>query len=176
MSRRGLTVTLTQQTNQATATVNWRPTTAAEVTVTFAATDLIDTAIVPVTFVSPGPCCYGPTAEIWDPTTNAVVGPLENGMRYCLRNYNMRGGVVLSYSYGRHEICTVWPMARTTVRKNTRPRTFCGVMWTVMCTRTRKRCPTACTVSISPPTPRRPKSPLHRIAGKSKRRVRDRPA
>ena len=31
-----------------------------------------------------------PSAEIWDPTTNAIVGPLDNMGTYCLTSYNLR--------------------------------------------------------------------------------------
>lgn len=86
----GPTVTPTLQTNQATATVNWMPTTAAEVTVTFMANDGIDDTVVAVTFSSPGPCCAAPSAEIWNPTTDTIVGPLVTGESYCLGNYNLR--------------------------------------------------------------------------------------
>ena len=55
------------------------------------------------TFVSLGPDAYYdnlafnlgappscPAAEIWDPTTNAYVEPLEEGGIYCLTSYNLR--------------------------------------------------------------------------------------
>lgn len=32
-------------------------------------------------------------AEIWDPTTNAYVGPLDNGGTDCLRSYNLRASL-----------------------------------------------------------------------------------
>ena len=37
------------------------------------------------------PQCSG--AEIWDPTTKAYVGPLENGSTYCLLSYNLRANL-----------------------------------------------------------------------------------
>lgn len=52
--------------------------------------DGVNTTDITVTFSYPGPCCAGPTAEIWNPTTNAVVGPLVEGGSHCLRDYNLR--------------------------------------------------------------------------------------
>ena len=44
-----------------------------------------------VVFGLAGPTC--PAAEIWDPTTNAIVGPLENEGMYCLVSYNLRAAL-----------------------------------------------------------------------------------
>ena len=41
-----------------------------------------------LTFTLVGSSC--PAAEIWDPTTNAIVGPLDNEGTYCLTSYNLR--------------------------------------------------------------------------------------
>ena len=75
----GLTVTTSQQTNQATATLNWTPTTAAEGKVTFTASDGVDSTVVPVTYAYHGSCCTAGSAEIWNPITGSIVGPLVNG-------------------------------------------------------------------------------------------------